>query len=258
LAVGVAIVASALWAADNGKPAKINEYNPADATIEMFSAIEKGDITVKLVAKDSKQCNVLITNKTDKPLNIKLPEAFAGVPALAAVGGAGGGMYGSGGSGGGQSTGGGMGGMGGGFFNVAAEKMGKLTVTTVCLEHGKTEPREAIPYEIRPIESVTTKAGVRELCESLGTGQINQRAAQAAAWHLNNDMSWEKLAAKQLRFANGTRKPYFTQDEIRGAMQIATVAVAAARGRQQENQQPSPGETSGLTTSSTSESAVVN
>ena len=58
---------------------------PTDQTVEMFAAIEKGDIAVKLIPKDSTQCRVLIENKTDKPLNVKLPEAFAGVPVLAQV-----------------------------------------------------------------------------------------------------------------------------------------------------------------------------
>ena len=91
------------------------------------------------------------------------------------------------------------------MFNVPPEKVGQLKVATVCLEHGKREPRAAIPYEIKPLDSVTTKPGVRELCAMLGSGQINQRAAQAAAWHLNNGMSWQELAAKRHRFANGTR-----------------------------------------------------
>ena len=68
-----------------------------------------------------------------------------------------------------------MGGMGGGIMNVAPEKVGQCKVTTVCLEHGKAEPREAIPYEIKPLETVTTNPGVRELCQMLGNGQLNQR-----------------------------------------------------------------------------------
>ena len=112
------------------------------------------------------------------------------------------------------------------------EKVGQLKVTTVCLEHGKREPREQVPYEIKPLESVTTKAGVRELCESLGKDQLSQRAAQAAAWHLNNGMSWQELAAKQLRFANGTRRPYFTAEEIQGGMKIAAVAIQISESQQ--------------------------
>ena len=255
--VALLLLAATVWAAEGRKHrAKLGDYNPADPTVEMFAAIEKGDIAVKLIPKDSTQCRVLIENKTDKPLNVKLPETFAGVPALAQFDDFGGGRRGGrdrGGMGGGmnQSMGGGMGmggmgmggrGMGGGMgmFNVPPEKVGQLKVTTVCLEHGKREPRAAVPYEIKPLESLTAKPGVRELCVLLGSGQIDQRAAQAAAWHLNNGMSWQELAAKQLRFANGTSRPYFSPQEIRTGMNIAMTAVKIANERQKPA--TSPGE----------------
>ena len=68
-------------------------YNPDAQTVEMFAAMEKGVIAVKLIPKDSTQSKIVIENKTDKPLSVKLPDAFAGVPVLAqaAAGGAGGG-----------------------------------------------------------------------------------------------------------------------------------------------------------------------
>jgi len=128
-----------------------------------------------------------------------------------------------------------MGGMGmGGMMNIAPERVGQLKVPTVCLEHGKAEPRAQIKYEIRPIESFTNKTGVQELCTMLGTGQINQRAAQAAAWHLNNNMSWEQLAAKRLLFANGTSQPYFSPQEIKAGMQLSAASVQVAEKRQQQ------------------------
>ena len=66
----------------------------------------------------------------------------------------------------------------------------------------------------------------------LGTGQLDQRAAQAAAWHLNNGMSWEELAAKRVRFANGTSRPYFSPQELRAAVQITATAVNQAKQRE--------------------------
>lgn len=247
LAVALLLLASTVWAAEGR--AKIGTYDPADQTVEMFAAMEKGEIAVRLIPKDSTQCKVLIENKTNQPLNVKLPEAFAGVPALAQIGGAGGrsSTRSSSGNNQNQSMGGGMGGMGmggggmggmgggGGFFNVPPEKVGKFDVTTVCLEHGKGEPRAAIPYEIKPLESFTSKPGVRELCELLGNGQLNQRAAQVAAWHLNNGMSWQELAAKQLRYANGTSRPYFTAEEMQGGMKLVATAVKLAEERQKQN-----------------------
>jgi hypothetical protein len=228
------------------RPTKIGEVVASAETVEMFAAIEKGDIAVKLIPKDSTECRVIIENKTKRPLNVKLPEAFAGVPVLAQQAAGGGGNRRSGSSSssnrnnnnssqgmGGGMGGMGMGGMGGGMFGLPPEQVGKFKVATVCLDHGKAEPRPNVPYAIKPIESYTTKSGVRELCEMLGTGQLTQRAAQAAAWHLNNEMSWQELTAKRLRHANGASEPYFSQPEIQAGMQIASTAIGAAKQREQ-------------------------
>ncbi len=116
--------------------------------------------------------------------------------------------------------GGGGGGMfnvptnGAGMFNVAAKKTGDFKITTVCLEHGKPEPRSTVAYEIRPLETFTEKPGVYELLQALGYGQIDQRIAQAAAWNLNNGMSWATLAAKRIERADGDSYPYFSAQEI--------------------------------------------
>jgi hypothetical protein len=249
--ISALLLATTLVGAERrGRLTKIGEYDPKAETVEMFAAIEKGDIAVKLIPKDSTESRVLIENKTDRPLNVKLPEAFAGVPVLAQnQGGAGNGNNhshnnnnnnsGNQGMGGGMG-GGGMGGMGGGMFSVPPEKVGKFKVPTVCLDHGKAEPRAAVPYEIKPIESYTSKPGVRELCQMLGSGQVNQRAAQAAAWHLNNGMSWDTLAAKRLRYAGGSSKPYFTPAEIQTAMQIASSAVSAAKEKEKDKAKEKP------------------
>ncbi len=252
------LIASVALAAEKSKRlVKIGEYDPDAAVVEMFAAIENGQIAVKLIPRDASECRVLIENKSDKPLNVKLPKAFAGVPVLGQLGGDlggggrdRGGRRGGYGGGGNQGFGGGMGGMGGmgggmGMFSVPPEKVGKLKVPTVCLEHGKDDPRPAIPYEIKPIESFTTKPGVRELCEMLGSGRIDQHSAQAAAWHLNNDMSWRELAAKRIRHANGMTEPYFSPLQIRAGMQIASAAVRTAKLREREksaDQPASPGE----------------
>ncbi|HTU26925.1 MAG TPA: hypothetical protein VMF30_16075 [Pirellulales bacterium] len=224
---------------------------------EMFSAMKSGDLDVKFIPKDDREARITFTNKTKRPLSVKLPEAFAAVPVLAQRG-APGGMGGMGGMMGGmnQMMGGGMGGMGGGMmggmgggmgggmFNVPAEKLqdgiwitvpaGKpasYRVATVCLEHGKRDPRPAVPYEIKPLESVMTKPGVAELLTLLGYGKIDQRGAQAAAWHLANGMSWEQLAQKRIQTPLGDGGPYFSADQISIGVDVAEVAMTAAATR---------------------------
>ena len=78
-------------------------------TVDVFSAMKDGQINVQLIFKDSTQGDLLIKNKTDKPLNVKLPDVFAGVPVLAQAMGAGGGRGGAGGGRGQGMMGGGMG-----------------------------------------------------------------------------------------------------------------------------------------------------
>ncbi|MFH1924520.1 MAG: hypothetical protein ABIP48_32105, partial [Planctomycetota bacterium] len=135
--------------------------------------------------------------------------------------------------------GGGMGGMGGGMFNIPPEKVGKLKVTTVCLEHGKREPRPAMEYEIRPIEEFTDRVEVHEVCRMLANGMMPQRVAQVAAWHLTDDMSFQELAAKEIRFANGMKRPYFSPQEIQAGMQVVATATQLAKQRQSDSKQDS-------------------
>ena len=254
VAVALGLLPLALSAADHAAKTPAAD-NPAEV-VELFSAMEKGQVDVKLIPKDSTQCRVMIENKTDKPLSVKLPHAFAGVPVLAQAAnpvrqrnnnnnnnmnqmnqGMGGGMGGMMGGMGGMGMGGG--GMGMGMMNIAPEKVGQFKVTTVCLDHGKAEPRAAVPYTIKPIDSYTGKPGVAEICEMLGKGQLDQRAAQVAAWHLNNGMSFQQLAAKQLRFANGTTRPYFSPQELQAGMRAVNVASQLAKQRADSQPQTS-------------------
>ena len=232
---------------NNGSSGKAssNGTSPAADSVEMFAAMKSGDIDVKFIPKDDREARVMFTNKTKRPLSVRLPEAFAAVPVLAQRGAPGmGGMGGGMGGGMNQMMGGGMGGMGGGMMNMPAEKMddgisitivaGKMAsykIVTVCLEHGKRDPRPAVPYEIRPLETVSTKPGVAELLTLLGYGRIDQRGAQAAAWHLANDMSWEQLSQKRIQTVLGDGGSYFTPDQIAIGVDVAQIATTAAANR---------------------------
>jgi len=263
LAAGVLGWSAWSWAGD---PNRSGARQPVGEAVEFFAAVDQGLIEAQLIPKDSTQCRLLVRNKTNKPLSVKLPEAFAGVPVLAQAGfgpdmGAGGGRgrrggagYGAGGGygGGAQGFGGGFGGMGGmgfggmgmggwggGFMNVPPERLVQAQAATVCLDHGKPDPRPGIKYEIKPIEAYSSKPAVHELVRMLGRGEVPQRVAQVAAWHLNNDMTWEQLAAKELRFATGLRRPYFTPQEIQAAMQVVAKATNLAEQRKRSQPQES-------------------
>lgn len=259
-ALCLAVCAVSFMGATKKPRLKAGQYNPDHETVEFFSAMDSGEIKVKFIPRDSTEATVMIENKTKKPLNVKLPAAFAGVPVLKQFGGGGmggggmggggmggggmggggnqggGGGMGGGGMGGGGMGGGGMGGGGGGggFFNVPAEKMGKFKVAFVCLEHGKQDPRPAVPYKIVPISQFTKNPAVQELCTMLGNGNLPQRSAQVAAWNLANNMSFDELAAKKIEHLDGTVEMYFTPQEVREGRQIATQAVQSAGDRPSE------------------------
>ncbi|MEZ6116569.1 MAG: hypothetical protein R3C28_08340 [Pirellulaceae bacterium] len=252
----VFLAVSALAAVANAETSLPNKQMDQ---VEMFAAMEADQISVKLIPKDATQSTVIIENKTDKPLSIKLPEAFAGVPVLAqadaGIGGGGrrggGGRNGGGGGGvgggGNQGMGGGMGGMGmggmgmgGGMFNVGPEKIGKFKVATVCLEHGKDDPNPRIAYEIKPIEEFTQDARVIELCKLLGHRQIDQVSAQAAAWHLTDNLTWQDLAQKiRVKHLNGQVEMFFGQTHLQKAFRAVQVVTVKTKD---EAESVSPGE----------------
>jgi hypothetical protein len=256
LAAGIAVPATrtavAEEGADNTAAKSSDKTDSGKPAVDLFDAMKKGDIDVKYVAKNSREGQLLVKNNTDQPLTVKLPEAFAALPVLAqgvqaAAGNRGGSSYGKGnrsnnnqnqGVGGGGGIGG-FGGGGGGFgggggaFDVAPEKVAKLKIDTVCLEHGKKEPNAHVPYEVHPLDDFTTDANVQELCKMVSAGKIDQRAAQAAAWHLANHMSWEQLLDKKIHHLIGGDEIYFTQAEIREAMKLTDRAMKAAEAREQ-------------------------
>jgi hypothetical protein len=208
--------------------------NAPATPVELFAGIQSGDLQVKFIPKNDRDASLVITNETKQPLSVKLPDAFVGVPILAQAGGGG---VNRGATGGRNNTqnqtvggggGGGFGG-GGGGFNIAPEAVAKIKLPIVCLEHGKKDPAATVPYEIRPVESFTQDDRVKEVLTMLGDGNLDQRAAQAAAWHFSNGMSWEELAGKKIHHLQGADEPYFSRAELQLALQVANRAEILAK-----------------------------
>lgn len=262
--LGLAVaVPLAVMAADPKPAVKSTSKKPAEPTVSigMFEGMDSGDLEVKVFPKDSTEGNITIKNKSGKPLTIKLPEAFAGVPVLAqgllGGGGNGGGNNNNGGGGQNQGMGGGMmgggggGGMmgGGGMFNLDAEKVVKVKVALVCLDHGKKDPSPQVPYKLIPIESYAKNAEVTEVVKMLARGELDQHSAQAAAWHLQNGLSWEELVNKVgVKHLNGTVEPYFNAVQLQRALAATKVAVERAEKATKETKETpakSPGEATG-------------
>jgi len=222
--------------------------------VGLFQAMEHGQAEVKFIAKNDEEARLLITNKTNQPLNLQLPAAFAGVPVLAQFGGGGrggggrgGGGRGGGGGGGQQSVGGGLGGGGGGlgggggggggFFSIPPDQTAKINVAVLCLDHGLRDPSSSTPYKIVPASQHIDRPAVIQLLQAFGSGELDHAAAQAAAWHLNSDLSWDELAAK----LQGTRRslsrpPYFSREQIQAGMAYAAEATRLAEVNREQHE----------------------
>lgn len=260
LAIGLVAIASSddlLQSAERiPRPIPAAAADPEADNVEMFAAMESGQLEVKLIPHDSRGAKLLVHNRSEQPLNVRLPQGFVGLPVLAQLGGGrgGGGLGGGlGGGGGGQALGGGGlgggggglggGGFGGGFFHVPAERVAHVEVECVCLEHGKKEPRPGMDYEIKPISAFTGDPRVHHLLKAFADHQMPHRVAQAAAWHLSSNMTWEQLAAEQVRRVGGFGTPYFTPAELEqalAAVQVVTQLARAAEAAEDESLRHQP------------------
>ncbi len=229
----------------------------SSATVQdVLEAEAAGLVSVRYVPNDSRSAQIIVTNRSKKPLTLRLPTAFAGIPVLAQMmggggmggGGAGfagggigggaqamggGGMGGMGGGGMGGGGMGGMGGMGGGAFSIPPQKTRVLKVTTVCLEHGKPEPSPRYPYKLVEVESFSSDPKLALVLERLGRGEFPQKVAQAAAWHLSSGLSWEQLAAEKIDHAGGVPdEAYFSPAQLLAAHQVVEQVTQAIAARQ--------------------------
>lgn len=254
----IVLVSAGVYAGDRKPTITRPKYDPSAREVDLFDAIEEGELDVKMIPKNATGGNLLIENTTDEPLTVKVPNGFVGVQVFKQIGGGlgggglgGGGLGGGGlgGQGGGQNQslggglggggggfgggglgGGGLGGGGGGFFSVPAETVARIPFQSVCLEHGKPEPNSRMTYEIRPVESFTDNKALQQLIGMVGSGRVDLDAAQAAAWHLSNDMSWQELATLKIKRLGGLGdQPYFAAGQLNGAQTLVAAAVAKAQ-----------------------------
>ena len=74
------------------RPITRPKFDPTADRVGLFKGMEEGKFDVRIIARDEKGGNVLIENKSKKPLTVKLPDAFVGVQVLKQFGMGAGGM----------------------------------------------------------------------------------------------------------------------------------------------------------------------
>lgn len=193
----------------------VEKFNPKAETVRFFEGVDAGQLEVRVTAEGANQCRFRITNTTEQPLNVVMPEAFAVVPVTLAdapdepimiedeeelpppegdeppppegddwppedpqklgIGC----PYADGSE---IHT-----------FCFVPKRAALLQLRSVCLEHDRPGPSPKHHYEVRPMDQVTNIKGVYEICAMMGRGEIDHQVAQVAAWHLNNQITWRQL-----------------------------------------------------------------
>ena len=248
------------------------KFDPSAERVEFFKGMEDGQLETRFVPKDASGGFLLVTNTTGEPVTVDLPDAFVAVQVLKQMGGmgmggggmggggmgggqqggggnqnAGGGM-GGGGMGGGGMGGGGMGGMGGGgqqggggFFSIPPERTVRVPYVSACLNHGKPDPSARLEYKLVPVDKYTDDKVLAELIRMVGTGKVNQHSAQAAIWTRTDNMSWEALAAKNVRGILSVQY-YFNAQTIQEGQLLMAAAEGSVREKSQETETPESNE----------------
>ncbi|MFO1045029.1 MAG: hypothetical protein U0941_24915 [Planctomycetaceae bacterium] len=250
----------AAFGASRGAITKLT-LNPDAPVVDLFEGKDQGQFDVRLVAMNAHEGRIFITNKTDKPLSVSVPAGLVGVQVQAQAGfgqQAGiGNFFGNGqqnpqqGQQQNQSVGGNAGPMNGNgvgfqngngfqngqiqgnglnFFSIPPEKTVQLAFNSVCLNYGRREPHAGLKYELVKADSLTTDPVLLQLLEDYSP-RTNREAQQAAAWHLANGLSWDKIAQLKDEKVPGDPRPLFTAQQIQAGRQLAEQAQKKAADR---------------------------
>lgn len=225
---------------DNGAP-------PAEtAPTDLFVAVDRGSIQARMVVRSQYQAKLILTNQSAVPQLIQIPDVLGARPILAQQNSFFGPQSGSGQSIGSsaanapQSVGGAPQGSssrgttfgssifsGSGMnniFNIAPEQVRTVEIKCLCLEHGKPNPRSAVQYELVPLAEINDDPKLAEVLKSYGRGDADRDVAQAAAWHLSNEMTWDDLAALSQKIALNASRPWFSTHQLRSAKELVDTA----------------------------------
>ena len=115
----------------------------------------------------------------------------------------------------------------GGLATVPAGQSIQLQMRTVCLNHGRPDPMPLMTYRLVPVESYTNDPVLVELLENFHE-RVPTNTMQAAAWHVANGLSWERLQQLPNRRVPGSLARYFQSREVADARQLVTAATEAA------------------------------
>lgn len=229
--------------AADAKPTTADKAEPP-ATVGLLEAVKSGAVEAKVVARDAHHLRVFLRNPGKTPLTVELPPVLAARPVLAQQnffnpGGQQNGFdfTGRGSSGGTQtqavsgpspfgiSANASNNNQGANIFAIPPESTRQLRVATVCVEHGKPNPRSTVKYELARPEDVGVGPELAAVLAESRDGGVDRDVLQAAAWHLANAKSWDELRDMSRMAAVNARAPLFTSPELAAARRLVDAAA---------------------------------
>lgn len=114
------------------------------------------------------------------------------------------------------------------MLQILPGKSVPLVLHGVCLAYGRPTPTPRMNYQIKPLVQTSPKPEVRRLLTIVGTENVPQRIAQPAAWHLANNVPWEKLMDRSSLAGLPRQLLRFSPAEIAAAQKLTERAQAAA------------------------------
>lgn len=239
----------AAWC-DDGDQAATSPGSPKE--VELFAAIESGQIQVTVVAESFAAMTLRVRNKSSEALKVLLPDTLAAIPtarrkaqeqlqqngmppSLAhsyppAQGSS-------------QGLGVSLAGpwaeqkaapgaesaiasasdddpQGPRCWVLAPGQVQQLKVPCFCLEYGRPDPNRRIPYQLVELKDLNSQPAVEELLKRFGQGAVDQRVAQLAAWHVANGVPWQMLARMKFPRSAGRAAGSVTPEDLSAAQQL--------------------------------------
>ena len=210
----------------------------ADEPVEFFAAIENDQIEAHFLPRNERQATLRLRNKTQRPLDVRMPRHLAAVPILAqfqlpplngpparqssqAV--AGNNPFGNLFPNNQQNNP-----QGNNFFQIPPERIVERPIETVCLQYGLATPRPGMRYRLARLETLLEDVEpLRVALERWAEGAVDQRVVQAVAWHrssIGSRLSFDEL--QQLAGPRTTvgRSPVFTKSTLQRAREVVRIA----------------------------------
>lgn len=261
----------AVFGAEEPSPATSSAEVQEPAAVDFYAAIQRGSIDVGVVAHSYSHLTMRIRNTGNQPLQIKLPETFAAVPARrvqlvqrmrsrgynASLS-----NYPTQGGGNSQGVGGSLAGpwwdqsQSGhpvsdpekGAAAGAAQQVGKslllapgrfaqTDIPCFCLEYGKPDPEQKIAYVVRPLEELNATPAMHKLLTDFSNTATamgkQQYVTQLAIWHLASGVPWKTLARVEFPRTQRQRGHRVKRAELLAAQQLSQAArlQAASLGK---------------------------